>query len=125
MYEVITADNAYSIAEQFIQRWNSKNLDYFLELVSDDMVLRSSLVIRVIPESNGVIQGKEILRNYWSIILEKFPDHYFTIKKVEINKDKIILFYDINGNLNYQKSAVGIVTLNSENRISQFDISYI
>ncbi|WP_211588682.1 nuclear transport factor 2 family protein [Allorhizocola rhizosphaerae] len=65
---------ALSFADQWVRDWNSHDIKAVLAHFADDVVFTSPLAARVIPESGGVVRGKEALRAYWTQAFSQVPD---------------------------------------------------
>ena len=66
-------------AEQWANEWNSHDLDRVLAHYAPEVIFRSQVAARVVPESGGVIHGLEALRDYWATALAQVPDLHFEI----------------------------------------------
>jgi ketosteroid isomerase-like protein len=64
--EAPTDDEAWLFARRWIAAWNSGDLEAVLQDYADDVVLRSPRAAVVVPESGGIVRGKEALRSYWT-----------------------------------------------------------
>jgi hypothetical protein len=66
-----------TVLKKWFEGFNSKNLDLLLSLYNDKAEHFSpKLKIRK-PETNGLIKGKDQLRDWWKDAFERLPDlHY-------------------------------------------------
>lgn len=64
-------------ADDWVRAWNSHDVEAVLAHFHDDVVFTSPVAARVLPESNGVVHGKEALRHYWTTALALLPDLHF------------------------------------------------
>lgn len=64
-------------ADDWVRGWNSHDVQAVLAHFRDDVVFTSPVAARVLPESNGVVHGKEALRHYWTTALALLPDLHF------------------------------------------------
>lgn len=53
-------------ADDWVQAWNSHDVEAVLAHFHDDVVFSSPIAARVLPDSLGVVRGKEALRHYWT-----------------------------------------------------------
>lgn len=72
----------YQYATEWIASWNARDVDAVLAHYADDVVLRSPTAAAVVPESGGVIVGRDALRTYWTTALAQLPDLHFELDGV-------------------------------------------
>jgi ketosteroid isomerase-like protein len=80
-----------AFAKRWAQEWNSRDLDQVLAHYAPDVVFRSPVAARVVPESGGVIQGLDALRDYWSQALARTPDLRFEVLDVYAGIDTLVI----------------------------------
>jgi ketosteroid isomerase-like protein len=80
-------------AQSWVEAWNDHDLDAALAHFTDDVVFRSPVAAQVVPESGGVLRGKDALRDYWSAALARIPDLRFEIVGVYTGIDTLVLNY--------------------------------
>jgi len=68
-----------AFAQQWVDEWNSLDLDRILAHYAPDVVFRSPIAARVLPESGGVVRGIDELRRYWGTALAQVPDLRFEL----------------------------------------------
>lgn len=87
----------YAFAEQFttewLDAWNSHDLERILSHFTDDVVFTSPVALRVLDGSNGVIRGKAALRNYWGIGLERIPELHFELESIYLGVATLVINY--------------------------------
>jgi hypothetical protein len=83
--------------EPFVQQWlsafNAHDIEAVLEHFADDVVFTSPVAARVVPDSGGVIRGKEALRAYWTTALERIPDLQFELLGIYTGIDTLVINY--------------------------------
>jgi len=84
-------------AERWLVAWNAHDLDAVMTLFHDDVVFTSPLAIKVVPESEGVLHGKEALRAYWSAALKLVPDLHFELTRLFAGVDSLLIGFRMNG----------------------------
>ena len=84
-------------AERWLTTWNAHDLDAVLALFHDDVVFTSPLAIKVVPESQGLLQGKDALRAYWSAALAQLPDLHFELTSLFAGVDSLLIGFRTNG----------------------------
>jgi len=79
----------------FARRWNAAwdahDVEAVLELFHDDVVFTSPLAARLVPESGGVIRGKEALRAYWTAALAERPTLRFALTGLQAGVDTLLI----------------------------------
>ena len=64
---------AVSFAEEWVQAWNSRDVESLLSHYSENVEFRSNLVVRLGGEESGTVRGKHHLREYFQKALAAFP----------------------------------------------------
>nr|MBP9933269.1 nuclear transport factor 2 family protein [Chitinophagaceae bacterium] len=105
-------NTCYEIAEHWVEAWNNSSLDTFIDLHSDDVELISSLALRLFPESNGRIQGKKTLYDYWGIVRERLPKIHFKIDRMMMSDLKVVLYLSTENN---PTKAIARMTIDPDN----------
>lgn len=82
-----------AFAQRWCEDWNSHDVERVLAHFADDVVFTSPVAAGLIPESKGVIVGKEALRAYWQEGLRRIPDLHFTIERVFGGIDTLVIQY--------------------------------
>jgi len=89
----MTDAEASAFAVEWIDAWNSHDLDRILTHYSDDIEVTSPLVARVLGDQQVTIHGKVALRDYWGRALQQFPELRFTLFDVIPGVDSLVLHY--------------------------------
>jgi ketosteroid isomerase-like protein len=89
-------DPAYcaALGKQWIDAWNSRDLDRVLALYSDDSEMTSDKIPLLGFDPTGTVRGKERLRQYWSKGLQLLPNLHFTLIDVYVSPDSLVVFYE-------------------------------
>ena len=82
-----------AFAAEWLQAWNTHDLDRVLNHFHDDVVFTSPVAAAFFPETQGRIRGKPALRAYWAEGLRRIPDLHFTIEQVFAGVDAIVIRY--------------------------------
>jgi len=93
VYNMITAEFAKQYSNEWIDAWNSHDLERILSHYTDNFTIESPMALRLFPKSNGVIAGKNNVRNYWKLGLEKIPDLKFEIIDVLTGVNTLTIYY--------------------------------
>lgn len=87
----------HSFAEQFatdwIDAWNSHNLERILAHYDADFEMSSPLIPQIVGEASGKLRGKAAIRAYWSKALQLLPDLHFELIATLVGVDSITLYY--------------------------------
>ncbi|GAB6040335.1 nuclear transport factor 2 family protein [Endothiovibrio diazotrophicus] len=87
-------EQAQTFAEEWIDAWNSHDLDEILSHYSDDFEMSSPAIIQLTGEASGVLRGKAAVGEYWSAALKKFPDLKFTLRHTLCGANSVALIYE-------------------------------
>ena len=85
-----------AFAEMWGAAWNAHDLDAVMALFHDDVIFTSPLALKVVPESEGVLHGKEALRAYWSAALAQVPDLHFDLTSLFAGVDSLLIGFSMN-----------------------------
>lgn len=86
-----------AFADRWLAAWNAHDLDAVLALFHDDVIFTSPLAQKVVPESEGVLQGKDALRAYWTAALRQVPDLHFELTRLFSGVDSLAVGFRMNG----------------------------
>jgi ketosteroid isomerase-like protein len=89
----MTTSAHQTLARQWIDAWNSRDLDRVLALYDDAAEMVSAGIIRLGINTAGRVEGKAHLRAYWSRALENLPDLWFELLDVSASPDSIVVRY--------------------------------
>lgn len=84
---------AGEFAKDWIESWNSHDLDRVLSHYADDFKLFSPLIGRIANEPSCILQGKEAVRAYWAKALTMLPQLRFELVTTLIGVESITLYY--------------------------------
>ena len=104
---------AKAFAKEWISAWNSHNLDRILSHYTDDFVIESPMALKRLPETGGVVKGKEAVRSYWKIGLESIPNLNFELHEILIGIEGITIYYT---NTATGKRTAEVIFLNDEGK---------
>lgn len=90
---MITHEFAERFAHEWIEAWNSHDLDRILSHYSDDFVMSSPRIAIVVAEPSGVLGGKDAIRTYWRRALELAPTLRFELLELFVGADSVVLLY--------------------------------
>ena len=85
--------NAKEFAQEWIESWNSHDMDRILSHYTDDFEITSPMIKIATGADTGTLKGKEKIREYWTTALQKIPDLHFDLKEVTESIGSIALYY--------------------------------
>ena len=88
-------DKAFAehFASEWIDSWNSHDLDRILSHYSDDFEMVSPLIAQIANEPSGVLKGKDAVGAYWAKALERIPDLRFELVTTLVGVESITIYY--------------------------------
>jgi predicted ester cyclase len=78
-------------AKEWIEAWNSHDLDRVLSHYDDAVMLTSPRARLVLGVQDGAVRGKAALRDYIKRALEKIPDLTFTLDRVFSGVNSVVI----------------------------------
>lgn len=89
----MTTQEADAFVHEWIDAWNARDLERVLSHWAEDCVFTSPLVVKVTGEASGTVHGKAALRDYWTRALARNPDLRFTLERVFVGHDSVVIGY--------------------------------
>ncbi len=89
----MTEADAQEFALEWIESWNSHDLDRILSHYSDDVEVTSPLIETVLGPGHTSVRGKKALRAYWEPALERYPDLRFVLFRAYAGPRSLVLHY--------------------------------
>ena len=90
---MIEKDFAEEFARDWIESWNSHDLERILSHYSEQFEMSSPKIVQVALEPSGTLKGKDAVGNYWAKALDLVPDLRFDLVAVLIGVDSLTLAY--------------------------------
>jgi ketosteroid isomerase-like protein len=90
---MLTAKEAQQFARDWCAAWNSHNLEVILSHYADDVVLTSPTAARLLKDTRGTVNGKQALRNYFSVGLMAYPNLRFEVIDITCGIGSMVLYY--------------------------------
>ncbi len=84
---------AHTFAEDWVQAWNSHDLEQIMSHYEDNVVLVSPVAAKILNDSSGTVTGKDALRKYFKKGLEVYPELKFELLDVMWGPTSIVLYY--------------------------------
>ena len=82
-----------TFADEWVRVWNAHDVEAVLAHFHDDVEFTSPVAARVLPESHGVVRGKDALRHYWTTALTMLPDLHFDVVGVYQGESTLVINY--------------------------------
>ena len=89
----MTEADAQRFALEWVESWNSHDLDRILNHYSEDVEVTSPLVETVLEPGQASVRGKQALRAYWGSALERYPDLRFVLFRAYAGLNSLVLHY--------------------------------
>ncbi len=90
---MLTKEKAHELAKQWIQAWNSHDLDAIMSHYSEDVVLVSPVTAKLLGDPAGIVKGKPALRAYFQKGLEFYPQLRFDLIDVMWGLSSLVVYY--------------------------------
>ena len=90
---MIAREWALEFAREWIDAWNSHDLDRILSHYTDGVEVSSPLVVERLNKPDGVVKGKDAVREYWRPSMSLEPPLEFELLDVLVGVDQITLYY--------------------------------
>ena len=89
-------DKAFAerFAAEWIEAWNSHDLDRVLAHYSDEFEMSSPLIASIAGELSGKLKGKKHVGAYWAKALQLNPNLHFRLASTMLGANSITLYYE-------------------------------
>ncbi len=84
---------ATHFAQAWLDAWNAHDLERVLSHYRDDFEMCSPVIVQLMGNAEGRLQGKAAVGAYWARALALFPQLKFTLICTLIGMDSITLHY--------------------------------
>lgn len=91
---------AREFAEGWVKDWNAHDIEALLGHFTEDVVFTSPVAVRLLG-GDGIIRGKQALRDYWSEGIRVIPDLHFEVVALYTGVGTLVI--------NYRNQAGGLV----------------
>jgi limonene-1,2-epoxide hydrolase len=89
----MSAEKNLSIAMFWFEAFNAHNLEKLLSLYDDEAQHFSPKLKIRHPETNGLVTGKEALRNWWKDSFDRLPSLHYKVTSLTSNADRVFMEY--------------------------------
>lgn len=90
---MITKEFAAEFSKDWVDSWNSHNMERILAHYHNDFVMSSPKIAVIANEKSGVLHGKVKIAEYWSKALSLAPNLQFKLISTFVGADSIIIYY--------------------------------
>ncbi len=91
---MIKQDFAEQFAAEWIEAWNSHDLDRILAHYSKNFRFSSPFIAQVFGEPSGVLIGIDAVREYWRKALARRSDLHFELVSLLVGVESIVIVYN-------------------------------
>lgn len=118
---MIEKAQANEFANEWIEAWNSHDLERILSHYTDDFEMSSPFIIERMNEPSGILKGKDNVRPYWQKGLEQIPPLKFELLNVLVGVESVTLLYrNSSGFL-----AAEVLTFNDKGKVIKGNAHYL
>jgi hypothetical protein len=96
---LLTQGQADQLAQEWLESWNSHDLDRIMRHYSEGIEFVSPFVLKLLNDPTRTVRGKKALRDYFSKGLVKYPDLTFYLQKVFLGVRSVTVYYESVNNL--------------------------
>src|SRR5262249_19608486 len=89
----MTTPHPHQFADDWVRAFNAHDVEAVLAHFHDDVVFTSPVAAPVLPDSGGVVHGKDALRHYWTTALKMLPDLHFEVIGVYRGESTLVINY--------------------------------
>jgi ketosteroid isomerase-like protein len=112
--------NPTEFATDWINSWNSHDLENILTHYSEDIEITTPMIKLAAGIESGSLKGKEQVAAYWKKALERIPDLYFELKEVTEGVNCVALYYKSVMN----KMAIEVMFFNEQGKVNRMYAMY-
>jgi len=89
----MTPEKLQSIAFKWFDAFNNHNLEQLLSLYDDDAEHFSPKLKIHKPETDGLVVGKQALRDWWQDAFDRLPTLNYKVTSLTANSDRVFMEY--------------------------------
>jgi ketosteroid isomerase-like protein len=90
---MISREFGENFAKEWIEAWNSHDLDRILSHYSEDFTMSSPYIAQIAGVESGSLIGKPAVRAYWATALQKMPALRFELVQTLIGAESVVIYY--------------------------------
>jgi ketosteroid isomerase-like protein len=89
----MSAQNNKQIAAKWFEAFNAHDLEKLLSLYNDNAQHYSPKLKIRMPETQGLIKGKQALREWWKDAFDRLPTLQYEVIKLTADEDQVFMEY--------------------------------
>lgn len=89
----MSAQNNKQIATKWFRAFNAHDLEKLLSLYNDNAQHYSPKLKIRMPETQGLIKGKQALREWWQDAFDRLPTLQYDVIKLTADEDQVFMEY--------------------------------
>jgi ketosteroid isomerase-like protein len=89
----MSAQNNKQIATKWFEAFNAHDLEKLLSLYNDNAQHYSPKLKIRMPETQGLIKGKQALREWWQDAFDRLPTLQYEVIKLTTDEDQVFMEY--------------------------------
>jgi ketosteroid isomerase-like protein len=82
-----------TISKAWITAFNEKDLEALLSLYCNDALHFSPKLKVRLPETNGLIKGKNAMENWWKDAFERLPTLHYDLTNMVVTEHTVVIEY--------------------------------
>lgn len=82
-----------AFAAEWCDAWDAHDIERVLAHFHDDAIFTSPAAAKLIPETNGNLIAKNVIRAYWTKALTQIPDLRFDVLQVFGGIETVVILY--------------------------------
>ena len=90
---MLTKEQAHNFAQEWVEAWNSHDLDQIMAHYEEDVELTSPVAAQLLSQPDGTVKGKANLRAYFQRGLAAFPSLRFNLENILWGLNSVVLYY--------------------------------
>ncbi|OKH53926.1 DUF4440 domain-containing protein [Calothrix sp. HK-06] len=90
---MLTESQAHTLAEHWVEAWNSHDLNIIMSHYAEYVILVSPVAAKLLDDPSGTVIGKNLLREYFKKGLEVYPNLKFELIDVMWGVSSVVLYY--------------------------------
>jgi ketosteroid isomerase-like protein len=87
------SENNLHIARQWFDAFNEHDLEKLLALYHDEAAHYSPKLKARMPETEGIVRGKDALRSWWKDAFDRLPSLHYQYTTLTVNDDRVFMEY--------------------------------
>jgi ketosteroid isomerase-like protein len=90
---MITREFADHFAKEWIDSWNTHDLERILSHYTNDFEMSSPYIAQIAGEPSGVLKGRAAVAAYWAKALERTPTLRFELHSTFVGAGSLVIYY--------------------------------